>query len=125
MLVDVDDLANAAQARAAVLDFASTFEKEHSVLGLDGHIGTLDHNADGAITIAFSNYTGAGVSSGVAGFFDYRDMLPPSDAEATALPTASAYDWFHRSRAEQVLGKEAVAADGGEVSRGHRSGRVE
>ena len=42
---------------------------------------------------------------------------PPGDAEAglachlaaTALPSANAYDWFHRARAEQHVGKDADA----------------
>ncbi len=83
VLVDTDDIADAADARLAAEEFASTLAIEHAALGLDGHLGTLDHNADGAITLAFSNFTSAGVGGGVLGFFDYRDMLPASDADAT------------------------------------------
>ena len=83
VLVDEADLSNAADARAAAVQFASTFTKEHSLLGLDGHTGTLDHNSDDAITLAFSNHTGGGISASIVGFFDYRDMLPSSDSEAT------------------------------------------
>jgi hypothetical protein len=83
VLVDSEDLAEAASARQAVEDFASTLGSEHAILGLEGHVGTLDHNADGAITVAFSNFAGAGIGRDVMGFFDYRDMLPSSDSEAT------------------------------------------
>ncbi|MBT6432382.1 MAG: hypothetical protein HOK28_04775, partial [Deltaproteobacteria bacterium] len=83
VLVDEADVATAADARAAAVQFASTFDKEHQLLALNGHTGTLDHNSDGAITLAFSNHTGGGVSASVVGFFDYRDMLPSADAEAT------------------------------------------
>ena len=46
-----------ASAREAAVKFASTFAAEHRLLDLDGHVGALDHNADGAVTIAFSNHT--------------------------------------------------------------------
>jgi hypothetical protein len=83
VLVDEADVASADDARAAAVKFASTFAKEHSLLALNGHTGTLDHNSDGAITLAFSSHTGGGISAGIVGFFDYRDMLPASDSEAS------------------------------------------
>jgi len=83
VLVDSEDVANAGDAREAAENFASTFAKEHALLGLNGHAGSIDHNADGAITLAFSTHTGGGISQTMAGFFDYRDMLPASDEEAT------------------------------------------
>ena len=64
VLVDSDDIADASEARLAAEEFASTLSSEHQILGLSGHLGTLDHNADGAITLAFSNHTSPGVGGG-------------------------------------------------------------
>lgn len=83
ILVDQEDSQYANQAREAAQKFASTLTTEHTLLGLSGHVGNIDHNADGAVTLAFTNHTGGGISQSVVGFFDYRDMLAESDAEAS------------------------------------------
>lgn len=85
----LDATADTSTARAAALDaaqkFASTFNRELTLLGQSGHTGALDRDQDGRMTVVFTNSNGndAGFYGALVGFFSFNDFLPAGTSHAT------------------------------------------
>lgn len=84
VLVDAND----SGAQAAALNVASSFvEAAEDVLfflGQDsGHVGPLDRDESGTMTVVFSSEVPTAFGAGIVGLFDFRDYLPPSDTDST------------------------------------------
>lgn len=83
ILLDQDDTASAAAVNSASPDFAATLARTWAALGVAAHNGALDRDGDGRMTVVFTNHVAGSVDLDKVGFFDVRDFLPGSDADAT------------------------------------------
>jgi hypothetical protein len=81
VLLDDDDAGAEVAATAAGNAFAAAAVKALGFLGQTGHTSPLDRDGDGHMTVVFSSKLET--LGDVVGFFDFRDFLPETDADAT------------------------------------------
>ena len=81
VLLDDDDASSETEATTAGNAFAAAAVKVLGFLGESGHTGALDRDGDGHMTVVFSSKLTT--MGDVVGFFDYKDFLPATDAQAT------------------------------------------
>lgn len=84
VLVDAADSTSTPNALATAEDFAAAAKEVLYLMGLDqGHTGKLDLDQSGGMAVVFSEKLSTIGSGDVVGYFDFKDMLPATNSQAT------------------------------------------